>query len=43
MTGPVVDLAFAHLAKEVVVGCVDEAGNLFVYRILENPAGRTKS
>ncbi len=38
--GPIVDLSFAHIKKEVVLGCVDDAGNLFVYRILEQSAGK---
>ena len=40
MMGHIVDLAFAHNKKEVVLGCVDDAGNLFVYKILETQAGR---
>ncbi len=39
--GPIVDLSFAHIKKEVVLGCVDDAGNLFVYRILEQSAGKS--
>ena len=32
MKGAVVDVSFAHVKEDVVVGCVDELGNLFVYR-----------
>ena len=32
MRGVVTDLSFAHVMDDVVIGCVDEPGNLFVYR-----------
>ncbi|XP_034237010.1 enhancer of mRNA-decapping protein 4 isoform X4 [Thrips palmi] len=33
ITGVVQDISFAHIASQVVLGIVDEAGTLFVYRI----------
>ena len=39
MKGAVVDVSFAHVKEDVVVGCVDEQGNLFVYRISESSSG----
>jgi len=39
MRGPVRDLAFAHTASEVVLGCVDSQGNLFVHRVTEAAGG----
>ena len=41
MKGSVKDLGFAHIKDEVVIGCVDELGNLFVYRVLETASGMT--
>ena len=32
MKGAVVDISFAHVMDDIVIGCVDEIGNLFVYR-----------
>ena len=37
--GSVLDVAFAHLAA-VVLGSVDELGNMFVYEILEDKDGK---
>ena len=34
-TGRVQDIAFAHLSS-LVLGCVDEAGDMFVYDIQES-------
>ena len=39
MKGAVVDVSFAHIKEDVIVGCVDELGNLFVYRITEERSG----
>jgi len=39
MRGPVRDLAFAHTAAEVVLGCTDSQGNLFVHRVTEAAGG----
>ena len=39
MRGPVRDLGFAHHAAEVIVGCVDSLGNLFVHRVTEQSNG----
>ena len=39
MQGAVVDVSFAHIMDDVVIGCVDELGNLFVYRVTENSTG----
>ena len=39
MVGPVVDLSFSHSKDEVVIGIVDSYGNLFVYKIEEQPSG----
>ena len=39
MRGPVKDLGFAHHAAEVIVGCVDSLGNLFVHRVTEQSNG----
>ena len=39
MVGPVVDLAFSHSNDEVVIGIVDSGGNLFVYKVVEQPNG----
>ena len=33
------DVSFAHVKDDVVVGCVDEMGNLFIYRITEDSSG----
>ena len=40
-TGKVLDVAFAHLPS-VVLGAVDQVGNLFVYEILDNPDGKVE-
>lgn len=37
MTGAVQDIAFAHIASQVILGIVDEAGTLFVYHIKDTP------
>ena len=37
--GKVIDVAFAHLTT-VVIGAVDEVGNMFVYEIHENLDGK---
>lgn len=37
ITGVVQDIAFAHIASQVILGIVDEAGTLFVYRIEDTP------
>ncbi len=39
MQGAVVDVSFAHIMDDVVIGCVDELGSLFVYRVTENSTG----
>ena len=39
MRGPVKDLSFAHICSEVIVGCVDTLGNLFVHRVTEQASG----
>ena len=39
MKGVVADVSFAHVADDVVVGCVDDMGNLFIYRITEDSSG----
>ena len=39
MRGPVLDLSFAHTAAEVILGCVDSLGNLFVHRVTEQSSG----
>ena len=36
MKGVVKDLAFAHCLDKIILGIVDEFGNLFVFRMLEN-------
>ena len=36
MKGSVQDLAFAHCLDQIILGVVDEWGNLFVYKIEEN-------
>ena len=36
MKGIVKDLAFAHCLDQIILGIVDEFGNLFVFRIHEN-------
>ena len=33
------DLAFSHSNDEVVIGIVDSGGNLFVYKVVEQPNG----
>jgi enhancer of mRNA-decapping protein 4 len=38
-TGRVVDIAFAHLSP-IVLGTVDEIGNMFIYEVLEGPDGK---
>lgn len=35
MEGLVQDIAFAHIATEIILACVDETGNLFIYSIEE--------
>jgi len=40
MRGPVLDLAFAHIDSEVILGCVDSQGNMFVNRITEDAWGK---
>ncbi|KAK3914051.1 Enhancer of mRNA-decapping protein 4 [Frankliniella fusca] len=37
ITGVVQDIAFAHIATQVILGIVDEAGTLFIYRIEDTP------
>ena len=37
MKGRVKDLAFAHTLDEIILGCVDEVGNLFVFLIKNSP------
>lgn len=37
ITGVVQDIAFAHISSQVILGIVDEAGTLFVYRIEDTP------
>ena len=39
MHGPVKDVSFAHIASEVIVGCVDCLGNLFVHKVIEQNSG----
>ena len=36
MRGSVQDLAFAHCLEQIILGVVDEWGNLFVYKVEEN-------
>ena len=36
MKGIVKDLAFSHCLDKIILGIVDEFGNLYVFRILEN-------
>lgn len=35
MNGQIQDLAFAHIYNQVVLGCVDEEGSLFVHKVEE--------
>lgn len=35
MNGQVQDLSFAHIYSTVILGCVDEEGNLYIHRIEE--------
>lgn len=37
MNGQVDDLSFAHIYNTVILGCVDEEGNLFIHKIEEKP------
>lgn len=39
MRGAVKDLGFAHVKDEVIIGCIDELGNLFVHRVIESSSG----
>ncbi|XP_075211896.1 enhancer of mRNA-decapping protein 4 homolog Ge-1 isoform X2 [Lycorma delicatula] len=40
MDGMVQDIAFAYIPQEILLGCVDQAGNLFVHQVMENkPSG----
>ncbi len=38
-TGRVIDISYAHLSS-IVLGCVDEIGNMFIYEILERSDGK---
>lgn len=38
-TGKVKDISFAHLSA-VVIGAVDEIGNMFIHEILEDKNGK---
>lgn len=35
MEGMVQDIAFAHIADEIILACVDQVGNLFIHKIEE--------
>jgi len=35
LTGLVQDISFAHIPTEVLLGVVDDAGNLFVYKVID--------
>ena len=39
-SGRVTDVSFAHLPTEIILGAVDEMGNMFVYEIRDNPTNR---
>lgn len=37
ISGQAQDLSFAHIYTTVILGCVDEEGNLFVHKVEEKP------
>ena len=39
-SGRVTDVAFAHLQNDVILGAVDEMGNMFIYEIRDNVSKR---
>lgn len=38
MNGQIQDLAFAHIFNQVILGCVDEEGSLFVHKVEQQEA-----
>lgn len=36
MEGAVQDIAFAHIPREIILACMDQKGNLFIHKVIED-------